>query len=219
MLSCPFHRLAIMPHHCAAQPMLQCYRYCAPNSPTQYHDPFYRHRGSMRRVMLLRHAKSDWSLAAGDRERPLNERGQDAAPKIGRYIAQAQTVPDLILCSTAQRTRQTCDLITASFSTVPKIVFEEELYLAEAGTIIGLIRATPDTIRRLMIIGHNPGIHQAAADLTGSGNAKDRATLSARFPTAALAVIDFANGGWADVLPHAGKLDRFITPRLLSGED
>ena len=173
----------------------------------------------MRRVMLLRHAKSDWSQAAGDQERPLNERGRDAAPKIGRYITQTQTVPDLILCSTARRTRQTCDLVAASFSTAPQILFKEELYLAEAGTIIGLVRAMPDTIHTVMVIGHNPGIHQAAVDLTGSGNAKDRATLSARFPTAALALIDFSNGGWTDISLHAGKLDRFITPRLLSGED
>ncbi len=173
----------------------------------------------MHRVMLLRHAKSDWSQGAGDQERPLNERGRDAAPKIGRYIAQAQTVPDLILCSTAQRTRQTCDLVTAAFSKTPETVYEEELYLAESSTIIDFVRAAPDNIRRVMIIGHNPGIHQAAADLTGSGNAKDRAALSARFPTAALALIDFASGGWADIRPHAGKLDRFITPRLLSGED
>jgi phosphohistidine phosphatase len=169
--------------------------------------------------MLLRHAKSDWSQGAGDRERPLNERGRDAAPKIGRYIAQAQTVPDLILCSTSRRTRQTCDLVTAAFPATPEIEFEEELYLAEFGTIIGLVRAVPDKVHRVMVIGHNPGIHQAAADLTGPGNAKDRAALSARFPTGALAVIDFASGTWGDIHPRAGKLDRFITPRLLSGED
>ena len=173
----------------------------------------------MRRVMLLRHAKSDWAQAAGDRERPLNERGRGAAPKIGRYIAQAQTIPDLILCSTARRTRQTCDLVAARFSTAPQIVFEEELYLAESGTIIGLVRAVPDNFQTVMVIGHNPGIHQAAADLTGSGNTKDRATLSARFPTAALALIDFSNNEWAGISLHTGKLDRFITPRLLSDED
>ena len=173
----------------------------------------------MRRVMLLRHAKSDWSLGGGDHARLLNDRGRDAAPKIGAYILQASLVPELILCSTAERTRQTCDLVTAAFAKAPKTVFEDGLYLAEPETIISFVRDAPKKVRSLMIIGHNPGIHQAASDLTGSGNAEDRERLSAKYPTAALAVIDFAIDDWSEIALHAGKLDRFITPRLLPGED
>jgi phosphohistidine phosphatase len=174
----------------------------------------------MLRLMLLRHAKSEWANAVGgDHERPLNARGRDAAPKIGAYLARAKIVPALVLCSTAQRTRQTCELVTASFDTAPAIRFRDDLYLAEAEAIIGIVRQTPDTVRSLMIVGHNPGIHQAAADLTGSGSAEARQLLAAKFPTAALAVLDFATGDWAGVGLHAGKLDRFVTPRLLARED
>ena len=173
----------------------------------------------MRRLMLLRHAKSEWSQAGGgDHERPLNSRGRDAAPKIGAYIVEAKIVPDLVLCSTAERTRQTCELVTTAFSRPPKIRFEDELYLAEPEAIIGLVRETPGKVQTLMVIGHNPGIHQAATDLTGGGKAEAREMLAAKFPTAALAVIDFDASDWSDIGPHAGKLDRFITPRLLAEE-
>jgi len=173
----------------------------------------------MRRLMLLRHAKSDWSQAGGgDHERPLNARGRDAAPKIGAYLAHARIVPDLVLCSTAERTRQTCELVTAAFEKTLRIRFEDELYLAEPETIIGLVRAAPDKVQTLLIIGHNPGIHQAATDLTGGGKVQARELLAAKFPTAALAIIDFATDDWSDIGLHAGKLDRFITPRLLAEE-
>jgi len=174
----------------------------------------------MRRLMLLRHAKSEWSQAGGgDHERPLNPRGRDAAPKIGAYIAQAEIVPDLILCSTAERTRQTCELVTATFAKPPKVRFEDELYLAEPEIIISLVREAPDKVRTLMVIGHNPGIHQVANDLVGGGKTQARDMLAAKFPTTALAVVDFATDDWSDIGPHAGKLDRFITPRLLAEED
>jgi phosphohistidine phosphatase len=167
--------------------------------------------------MLLRHAKSEWANSGGgDHERPLNARGRDAAPKIGAYLFRAKIFPDLVLCSTAQRTRQTCELVTASFDKTPAIRFRDQLYLAEPEAIIGIVRETPDEVRALMIIGHNPGVHQAAADLTGSGSAEARELLAAKFPTAALAILDFATDDWAGIGLHAGKLDCFVTPRLLA---
>lgn len=158
----------------------------------------------MRRLLLLRHAKSDWSQGVGgDHKRPLNARGREAARKIGAYLAQAEIVPDLIVCSTAERTRQTCELVTAAVKTAPKIRFEDELYLAEPEAIIGLVRNTPHQILTLMVIGHNPGIHQAASDLAGSGETEARERLAAKYPTAALAVMDFATDDWSEIGPHA----------------
>jgi phosphohistidine phosphatase len=174
----------------------------------------------MRRVMLLRHAKSDWSNpGGGDQARPLNARGRETAPLVGRYLAQSGLTPDLIVCSTAIRTRQTCALVTAELAKVPKIAFEEALYLAEPEEIISVIQTAPAKAHTLMIVGHNPGIHQAAAELTSAGNPEDLQLLSAKFPTAALAVIDFATDDWGNINVHTGRLDRFITPRLLSGKD
>jgi phosphohistidine phosphatase len=174
----------------------------------------------MRRLMLLRHAKSEWAKAGGgDHERPLNARGREAAPKIGAYLARAKIVPELVLCSTAERTRQTCELVTAAFDKAPPVRFRHELYLAEPGAIVGLVRETPDQVHAVMIVGHNPGIHQAAADLTGTGDDEARELLAAKFPTGALAIIDFATQDWPGIGLHSGKLDRFITPRLLARED
>lgn len=174
----------------------------------------------MRRLMLLRHAKSEWANAGGDdHERSLNPRGRDAAPRIGAYLAAAQIVPELVLCSTAARTRQTCELVTAAFDKAPTVRFRDELYLAEPDVIVGLVREAPAKVRTLMLVGHNPGIHQAAADLTGSGPADACERLAAKFPTAAVAVLDFATDDWAEIHLHAGRLDRFITPRLLTREE
>ena len=174
----------------------------------------------MRRVMLLRHAKSEWSNpGGGDEGRPLNARGRESAPLIGQYLAQSGLAPDLILCSTATRTRQTCALVSAAFRKAPKVIFKETLYLAEPDEIISLIQNGAVETHTLMVVGHNPGIHQAAADLTGTGKPEDLQLLAAKFPTAALAVIDFATDDWTEIGAHAGRLDRFITPRLLSEEN
>jgi phosphohistidine phosphatase len=174
----------------------------------------------MRRLMLLRHAKSDWSEAGtGDHERPLNRRGQETAPKIGAYLAHANLTPDLVICSTAKRTRQTFNLVASAFSKSPPAIFEDRLYLTDRATILNLIRATPRNVHSLLLIGHNPGLHETALALISAGDADLRDRLREKFPTAALAVIELAIDDWAAIRPHIGRLDRFITPRLLADAD
>jgi phosphohistidine phosphatase len=174
----------------------------------------------MRRLMLLRHAKSDWSgPGLGDHERALNRRGRDAAPKIAAYLAEAGLVPDLIVCSTAKRTRQTLQLLEPAFATAPQTRFEERLYLAESKAIVGLVHELPRTVRCAMFVGHNPGMHETALALVGSGDLEQYQRLQSKFPTAALAVIDFPGNDWTDIRPRRGRLERFVTPKLLAEAD
>jgi phosphohistidine phosphatase len=171
------------------------------------------------RLMLLRHAKSDWSRAGrADHERPLNGRGRKAAPKVGTYMARHALVPDLVMASTAIRVRETLDLVLAAFKTAPKVMHDARVYEAGAGALLNLLKETPRDVRSLLLVGHNPGLAELAVLLIASGKAEVRAQLAAKFPTAALAVIDFAFDDWSKLHPRCGRLDRFIVPRGLEAE-
>lgn len=171
----------------------------------------------MRRLMLLRHAKSDWSRPGlADHDRPLNARGRAAAPKVGAYLVRHKLVPDLIVVSSATRTRETLDLLLEAFKQPPRIVHDARIYEAEPEVLREVIAETPREVGSLLMIGHNPGLEELAAELVTSGKADARTRLAAKFPTAALAVIDFKGDDWSN--PGSGKLERFIVPRLLKGE-
>ncbi|MGZ5803414.1 MAG: SixA phosphatase family protein [Xanthobacteraceae bacterium] len=174
----------------------------------------------MLRLMLLRHAKSDRSaIDAPDHERMLNQRGRTAATRIGAYLADESLLPTLVLCSTATRTRETCERIVAAFPHRPAIRFERRLYLATPEAVINLVATTPGNKRSLLVIGHNPGMHIAAQTLASAGNSKVRAQLQEKFPTAAVAVIDFDIASWAGVTSHEGHLERFVTPKEIMRTD
>jgi phosphohistidine phosphatase len=171
------------------------------------------------RLMLLRHAKSDWSRpGVADHERPLNARGRKAAPKIGATIARHDLVPDLIVASTATRVRETLDLVLAAFKRAPKVTHDARVYEAEPDALMQVIRETPREMKSLLLVGHNPGLAELAALLIASGKAEARTRMAAKFPTAALAVIDFTGSDWSRLRPRSGRLDRFIVPKGLKGE-
>ena len=170
----------------------------------------------MRRLMLLRHAKSDWARPGlRDHDRPLNPRGREAAPKMGVYMVRHALVPDLIVASTAKRVVETLELLLPAFGTPPKLVSEQRVYNAGATALLGLIKETPRSAHSLLLIGHNPGMGELAGALIASGDVDARQRLIEKFPTAALAVIDFALDDWAKLHPRAGRLDRFVVPRAL----
>jgi phosphohistidine phosphatase len=174
----------------------------------------------MRRLMLLRHAKSDWSSAGmPDRERPLNKRGRETVPKVAKFIVSAGLLPDSIISSTALRTRQTCDLIAAALPPSTKVGFEDRLYEADAETILAVIRATPDDSHCVLLIGHNPGLQETALMLVSSGDERARSRMREKFPTAGLAVIDFSIDRWAKLKFGRGRLDRFVTPKQFGQGD
>jgi phosphohistidine phosphatase len=170
----------------------------------------------MRRLMLLRHAKSDWTASgARDHERPLNPRGHETAPKMGAYMARHALVPDLVLASTATRVRQTVDHVLPAFEKAPKVVHEARLYESKGEHLLAVLKETPRSVHSLLLVGHNPGMAELAALLVASGDVEARQRLIEKFPTAALAVIDFALDDWAKLHPKAGRLDRFVVPRTL----
>jgi phosphohistidine phosphatase len=172
----------------------------------------------MRRLMLLRHAKSDWSLPGqADHDRDLAARGRKAAPLVGRYMAEHAIIPDHAIVSTATRTRETWRLVADMFPRKPPADFEDRIYEASPRDILAAIAGAPASARSLLVVGHNPGFHEIANLLVASGDKRMRATLQDKFPTAALAVIDLDIDDWAAIRPGSGRLESFVTPRALGG--
>jgi phosphohistidine phosphatase len=170
----------------------------------------------MRRLMLLRHAKSDWTTpGTRDHERALALRGREAAPRIGAYMVHHGLTPDLVVCSTATRARETWDLVAAAFAAAPPAVFESRVYEAGAQALFDVVKQTKADTHVLLLTGHNPGLHDFAQRLIASGDTDARQRLTEKFPTGALAVIDFAIDDWRQLHPRSGRLDRFVVPRAL----
>ncbi|MCJ2121305.1 SixA phosphatase family protein [Methylobacterium sp. J-077] len=171
----------------------------------------------MRRLILLRHAKSDRPAGVADHERPLNDRGRRAAPAVGAHLAEAGFRPDLALVSTATRTRETWEAVAAALG-APEARFHREIYEAPAERILGVIRGAPDAAETVIVVGHNPGLGDLAATLAGEGARKELARLATEFPTAAYAVIAFDAASWSTVVPGQGRLERFVRPRDIDPE-
>jgi phosphohistidine phosphatase len=167
----------------------------------------------MKTLLLLRHAKSSWDNPGGrDIDRPLAPRGRRTAPLIGGYLRDRQLLPDLVLCSTARRARETYDLVVPAVGGAA-IQFEQGLYLAPPAALLRLVQATPAAVERLLVVGHNPGLQQFAVQLAGAGDEAARERLHAKFPTAGLAILTFAVARWKEVAPGAGRLESFVVPR------
>jgi phosphohistidine phosphatase len=178
----------------------------------------------MRYLLLLRHAKA--SQDAPDRQdhsRPLNERGHTAAAAMGRWLAGRPAIwPELVLVSTAQRTRETWDDLARQLPDPASARYERALYLAAPNAALEIIATAPNSVERLMVIAHNPGIHELARALVGTIGARPAARrafnrMRESFPTGSLAVIALPRiRTWADVAPGKGRFDSFIRPRDMS---
>ena len=180
----------------------------------------------MRRLMLLRHAKTENDAPSGrDQDRRLDDRGRSDAAEIGGWIARHPPFPDAVLVSSATRALQTWDIAWAAmkdFIPQPRVAHLPELYGADPLQILTAVRSAPAThSQRLMVVGHNPGMHELALALAGSGDTAGRKALAGNLPTSGLAVLDFAVDDWADVAFRHGRLVMFVSPKLLkqtSGE-
>jgi len=172
------------------------------------------------RLILLRHAKTEKAEPGmADRERALNARGQSDAPVIGAYMARHKLVPDLALVSTARRTRETWDRIAGALTKKPAVAYEDRLYDAGVQAILAVLKETDPAVGILLVIGHNPGLHDIARHLIASGDVEARERLNEGLPTSGLAVIDFAAESWRKLHPRGGRLERFVTPRSLAAAD
>jgi phosphohistidine phosphatase len=174
----------------------------------------------MRRLMLLRHAKTETDAPSGkDFDRRLDDRGRHDAALIGGWLNSHPPHPDMVCVSTAMRTRQTWDLVSAAMpSNKPTVEHVEELYGAGLEELIAVIRdAAVQDPRRLMLIGHNPGLHEMALGLIKDGDYDGRKALSDNLPTGSVAIIDFAVDSWNDLSFRTGTLVTFASPKLLKG--
>jgi phosphohistidine phosphatase len=169
--------------------------------------------------MLLRHAKSDWTDVS-DAERPLAKRGRRDAPAAGRWLHDHGYLPDAVVCSVARRTRQTWELVAPELGGSPAVTFEPRAYEASAMGLLCLARELPSQCRAALLIGHNPAISDLAARLaeppaqarlSPSAQAALSPSAKIRFPTAAVAVLEFA-GDWPDLAPGQARLLDFSAP-------
>jgi len=174
----------------------------------------------MRRLMLLRHAKTENHAPSGrDRDRRLDERGRRDAAEIGRFIATHPPFPDSVLISPAVRAHETWELAWAAMKDLvpqPHVELHPDLYGADSAQLLQSIRE--DCLRdaqRLMVIGHNPGMHELALALTDGSNAAGHRTLADNLPTSGLVIFDFAIDDWSDVAFRRGRLALFVSPKLL----
>ena len=165
------------------------------------------------RLILIRHAKSDWSDPfADDHARMLNRRGRASATAIGQWIMSHGYLPDVILCSDAARTKETCDLIIAGMDHAPKVRFSPDLYLGQPSVIqTAIVRQDAPTVA---VIGHNPGLGLLANALVASPPDHHRFQ---DYPTCATTVMDFAIDTWRDIAPKTGRCIDFMVPRDLIG--
>jgi phosphohistidine phosphatase len=163
----------------------------------------------MKRIYLLRHAKSSWKDASlRDHERPLAGRGRRAAKLIARHMREEGVAPELVLCSTAKRARQTLERIEPALGT-RSVKVEEGLYGAGKDELLARLRELPAAVGSVLVIGHNPGMQDLALLL-----ARSAPELEAKFPTAALATLEFS-GKWPGLEPGAAELVGFVRPREL----
>lgn len=171
--------------------------------------------------MLMRHAKSAWdNPELTDYFRQLAPRGQEAAPVMARYMVANGHIPDRILCSSAQRTRETLSLMLPLFPHDMEIVITNALYETSAATYYDYIRAHGREARALMVIGHNPALEELGPALVGVNNVDHgRVHASAKYPTAALAVMKFDAPAWAEISSGAGQGVCFVRPRDLIGHE
>jgi phosphohistidine phosphatase len=172
-------------------------------------------------ALLLRHAKSAWSTPGlADHERPLNDRGKQAAQRMADYIVRHAPCPDLILCSTAVRTRQTLAALMSRLAPpAPPIAREKGLYLASEMALLARLRIVADETETVLLIGHNEGIWHLAEMLAGHGPAGLLGALRDKYPTGSLAVLQMPAERWSDLSTGSAELRAFVRPRDLRPAD
>ncbi|RJU02017.1 histidine phosphatase family protein [Arthrobacter frigidicola] len=171
----------------------------------------------LKRLMLLRHAKAEWGAGVADHERSLSSRGHLDAPLAGRWMVENDAVPDLILCSTALRARQTCTWVSKELGDkgpTPKL--EEGLYAARAVEILALINAVPSTVTSLLVVAHMPGVQDLAMRLASVDSNEDAVMeMATHYPTAGLTVLEH-DRDWAELDGRDAAVTDFVVRRAHS---
>ncbi len=160
----------------------------------------------MKKVILMRHAKSSWETGLNDKERPLNSRGKKDAPCMGNKIAEKAIIPDLVISSTSARTKETLSLMPTQIQ--QNVQFIDDLYLASSDEIFETLRATDNIYNTVLILAHNPGISCAFYDLA-------RVNID-NVPTSGVGCITFNVSSFSEIKKQSGFLDYFMYPKMFS---
>lgn len=168
----------------------------------------------MRTVYLLRHAKSDWSdRTLSDQARPLAPRGRRDAKRLAKHLRRRRIEPTRVLCSSAERTRETLELVRPALRGGTPVQVEDGLYAAATDELLERLRALPDESDSVLVIGHNPGLQELALVLATPSRTRRR--LEAKFPTAALATLAVPHATWAQLAAGEAELTAFVVPKQL----
>jgi phosphohistidine phosphatase len=167
-----------------------------------------------RRLLLLRHAKSDWPTGVPDRDRPLGDRGRVEAPAAGRWLAATGLTPDLAVVSSARRAQQTWGLASSQLPADIPTTLSDDYYGAGVDEALDLVRGLPDDVATVLLVGHNPTTESLALLLQdGTGVAADVERMAGKYPTSAIAVLHLQVESWADLGESTARLLAFAVPR------
>lgn len=169
----------------------------------------------MRTLGLLRHGKSSWDDPdLRDFDRPLKRRGRDASVMLGEELRRRKLRFDRVLASPAARVVETIEYFEKGLGEPLKPKFRDDVYAASSQGLLGIVQATPDSVDRLLLVGHNPGLQDLACDLASAEDPL-AATVAEHYPTAAFALIELPVASWAQVEPNSGRIAGFLRPREL----
>ncbi|WP_155056713.1 SixA phosphatase family protein [Streptomyces blattellae] len=169
--------------------------------------------GPLRRLVVLRHAKSAWPDGVADHARPLAPRGRRDAPAAGVALAAADCLPDLALCSTAVRARQTWELASAQWGTPPPVRYDPRLYAAGVPDLLAVVHDVSAEVETLLLIGHNPGLEELVLGLAGDGLDDSLERVRVKFPTSAIAVLAWYGTSWRGLARGGALLTSVMVPR------
>ncbi len=166
-----------------------------------------------KRIVVVRHAKSSWDdPAVADHDRPLAPRGRKAVQRLRDHLVQLALRPDLVLCSSSRRTRETLEGIRPALGRHADVQIERDLYAADVQHLLDRLRGLDDQVTCVVLIGHNPGVGDLTELLIGHGDPTARQQATGKFPTAAVAVLSFT-GEWSELQPASATIDSYWQPR------
>ncbi|MCU0264643.1 MAG: histidine phosphatase family protein [Actinomycetia bacterium] len=165
-----------------------------------------------RKLVVLRHAKSDWPIGVPDQDRPLGRRGKRDAAAAGRWVAEHVGTPDLAVVSTARRTVQTWEVAAAELSGDPTVSLDDRVYDATVRDLLEVLTGVPKATECVLLVGHNPGVQELVLALTGPGDDEGRLLAETKYPTSGLAVLT-VDCKWPDLGPGKARLVDFVVPR------
>jgi phosphohistidine phosphatase len=172
----------------------------------------------MRRLFLVRHAKAELSVGRDDYARKLTERGRADARRVAKTLAARRFLPDLLVHSGAARAKETAEVFAAEWRGKVALEKDGHLYDASFATLLDRTRGLADARNQVGLVGHNPGFGELATALAGTGAKADLQRLAEKYPTGAVAILDFSIDRWEEIEPNSGMLALYLTPAELQAD-